>query len=127
MRFSSNKQPNATGSTADTVKLVIAGTQNCGKSSLLENLTGLPVPITHGIATRFPIEIILIEDAKFQMKASIVLDPNAPVLSLRDTERIQKFNLGKVYNSLITQAQFEELLREVSHKDDLQSELPSEI
>jgi hypothetical protein len=85
------------------------------------------VPITHGIATRFPIEIILIEDAKFQMKASIVLDPKVPALSSRDTERIQQFNLGKMYNSLITQVQFEELLREVSHKDDLQSELSRKI
>jgi hypothetical protein len=79
-------------------------------------LTGLPVPITHGIATRFPIEIILIEDAKFQMKASIVLDPKAPALSTRELEQIQKFNLGKLYGNLITQRQFEELLREVSHK-----------
>jgi hypothetical protein len=78
----------------------------------------LPVPITHGIATRFPIEIVLIEDPKFQMKASIVLDPRAPVLSSRDMEKVQKFNVGKVYSNLITQSQFEELLREVSQMDD---------
>lgn len=57
------------GHTAKPIPLVIAGAYSCGKSSLLENLTGLPVPITSGIGTRFPIEITLIEDAKrFQTK-----------------------------------------------------------
>jgi len=101
--------------TLTQMKLVIAGTQSCGKSSLLENLTGLPVPITAGIGTRFPIEITLIEDpTKFQIKPSIVLDPKAPRLSSKDMENMQKFNLGKVYHAPMTQEQFEDVLREVS-------------
>ncbi len=102
------------GLTLTFSQLVIAGAQSCGKSSLLENLTGLPVPITTGIGTRFPIEITLIEDdKKFQIKPSIVLDPKAPALSPMDMQRMQRFNLGQVYNEPMTQVQFEEILREV--------------
>jgi hypothetical protein len=61
------------------------------------------------------------------MKASIILDPKAPALSVRDMEQIQKFNLGKVYSDLITRAEFEELLREVSHKADTISQWSREI
>lgn len=93
---------------------MIAGAQSCGKSSLLENLTGLPVPITTGIGTRFPIEITLIEDEKkFQIKPSIILDPKAAALSSADMERMQKFNLSQVFNEPMTQIQFEEVLCEV--------------
>jgi hypothetical protein len=100
---------------AKIIQLVIAGAQSCGKSSLLENLTGLPVPITSGIGTRFPIEITLIEDAKkFQIKPSIILDPKAHNLSLMDKEKVQKFNLGRVYNEPMVQSEFEDLLRDVS-------------
>jgi energy-coupling factor transporter ATP-binding protein EcfA2 len=96
-------------------QLVIAGAQSCGKSSLLENLTGLPVPITTGIGTRFPIEITLIEDPeKSQTKPSIILDPKARNLSTLDKEKVQKFNLGQVYHDPMTQKEFESLLREVS-------------
>ena len=97
----------------DRLQLVIAGTQSCGKSSLLENLTGLPVPIATGIGTRFPIEITLMEDKKFQIKPNIVLDPKAPKMSATDLEKIMKFNLAQIYNEPMTQAQFENLLREV--------------
>jgi hypothetical protein len=80
----------------------------------LENLTGLPVPITSGIGTRFPIEITLIEDPKkFQIKPSIILDPKARNLSSMDKEKVQKFNLGKVYNEPMVQSEFEDLLRDV--------------
>jgi hypothetical protein len=73
------------------------------------------VPITQGIGTRFPIEITLIEDPnKFQIKPSIVLDPKAQKLSSMEMEKIQKFNLGQVYNDPMTQVEFETLLREVS-------------
>ncbi len=55
------------------------------------------------------------------------MDPKAPALSVRDMEQIQKFNLGKVYSDLITRAEFEELLREVSHKADTISQWSREI
>jgi hypothetical protein len=78
----------------------------------LENLTGLPVPITTGIGTRFPIEITLIEDPKrSQMKPSIILDPKARNLSAMDEEKIQQFNLSQVYDLPMTQTEFEDLLR----------------
>lgn len=103
------------GKDIELPRLVIAGAQSCGKSSLLENLTGLPVPITTGIGTRFPIEITLIEDEKkFQIKPSIILDPKGSSLSALDMERMQRFNLGQVYNEPMTQIQFEEILREAS-------------
>lgn len=102
---------------SENLQLVIAGAQSCGKSSLLENLTGLPVPITTGIGTRFPIEITLIEDPKrTQTKPSIILDPKARNLSAMDKEKVQKFNLGQVYHDPMTQTEFENLLRQVSRK-----------
>lgn len=80
-------------------------------------MTGLPVPITTGIGTRFPIEITLIEDEKkFQIKPSIILDPKGASLSALDMERMQRFNLGQVYNEPMTQIQFEEILREVRNQ-----------
>lgn len=73
------------------------------------------MPITQGIGTRFPIEITLIEDPnKFQIKPSIVLDPKTQKLSSLEMEKIQKFNLGQVYNDPMSQVEFENLLREVS-------------
>ncbi|RDW83036.1 hypothetical protein BP5796_04527 [Coleophoma crateriformis] len=103
------------GKDIELPRIVIAGAQSCGKSSLLENLTGLPVPITTGIGTRFPIEITLIEDIKkFQIRPSIVLDPKSQALSSMQKDKIQKFNLGQVYNEPMTQAEFKALLRNAS-------------
>jgi len=85
-------------------------------------LTGLPVPITEGIGTRFPIEITLIEDpTKFQIKPSIVLDPMGPSLSPKDMENIQKFNLGKVYHAPISEEELEDVLREVTSRSKFDS------
>jgi len=53
------------------------------------------------------------EDKKFQIKPNIVLDPKAPKLSATDLEKVMKFNLAQIYNEPMTQAQFENLLREV--------------
>jgi len=89
---------------------VIAGARSSGKSSLLENLTGLPVPITKGMGTRFPIEINLIEDPEnFQITSSIVSNPKDGQLPDLDVTRMHK-----LYNKPMTQAEFEDLLREVS-------------
>jgi recombinational DNA repair ATPase RecF len=92
---------------------VIAGTQSCGKSSLLENLTGLSVPTTFGVTTRFAIEIILINDAAFQIEARIVRHPNAPAEHTLDIEKIERFKRSNIYNNMMTQAQFEDLICEV--------------
>jgi recombinational DNA repair ATPase RecF len=92
---------------------VIAGTQSCGKSSLLENLTGLSVPTTFGVTTRFAIEIILINDAAFQIEARIVRHPNAPAEHTLDVEKIERFKRSNIYNNMMTQAQFEDLICEV--------------
>jgi len=91
---------------------VIAGAQSSGKSSLLENLTGLPVPITPGIGTRFPIEITLIEDPVYRIKANIVPDQNPRNDSKFDLKKLKAFS--KTYNQELTVKQFEDLLREVS-------------
>ncbi|KAF4629379.1 hypothetical protein G7Y89_g8768 [Cudoniella acicularis] len=80
--------------------LVIAGMQNSGKSSLLENLTGLPVPITTGIATRFPIKINLIEDlSKFQIKSSIISGYKDEPLLPSDIAKMHK-----IYDEPMTEA-----------------------
>jgi hypothetical protein len=76
---------------------------------LLENLTGLPVPITKGMGTRFPIEINLIEDPeRFQITASIIPSRRDGSLSDADVTRMHK-----LYNQPMTQVEFEDLLREV--------------
>ncbi|KAH6674795.1 P-loop containing nucleoside triphosphate hydrolase protein [Halenospora varia] len=91
-------------------RLVIAGMQNSGKSSLLENLTGLPVPITTGIATRFPIEINLIQDLEgFRITSSVISGYRDMPLSEKDKDRIHK-----IYDKPMTEAEFEDLLREAS-------------
>jgi len=91
-------------------QLVIAGAQSSGKSSLLENLTGLPVPITKGMGTRFPIEINLIEDPdKFQITSSIVPSRSNGRLTNVDVEIMRK-----LYTKPMTQVEFKDLLRGVS-------------
>ena len=93
------------------VQLVIAGSQSCGKSSLLENLTGLPVPITTGIGTRFPIEINLIEDKEFKITSSIYSSG-----ILNDTlTPANRENMSRFFNAPMTQVQFEDLLRDVRY------------
>lgn len=94
-----------------TKQLVITGAQSSGKSSLLENLTGLPVPITPGIGTRFPIEITLIEAQTYTIKATIVRDLLASRTS-RAEKKIDEFI--RTYDKTLTVAEFESLLREVS-------------
>ena len=89
---------------------MVAGAQSSGKSSLLENLTGLPVPVTKGMGTRFPIEINLIEDPDtFQITSSIIPSQRDGQLSDVNITRMQR-----LYNKPMTQAEFEALLREVS-------------
>ncbi|KAL3426466.1 hypothetical protein PVAG01_03257 [Phlyctema vagabunda] len=44
---------------ASPIKIIVAGTQSSGKSSLLEGLTGLSFPINQMGCTRLPVEIIL--------------------------------------------------------------------
>ena len=94
------------------IKLVIAGNQSTGKSSLLENLTGLPVPTNTGIGTRFPIDINLIESPVYEVKATIVLDLTAARAGSVESHRITDFS--RVYNTPLTVSQFENLLSDVS-------------
>jgi energy-coupling factor transporter ATP-binding protein EcfA2 len=98
---------------ADFKELVIAETQGCGKSSLLENLTGLSVPTAFSVTARFAIEIILINDIAFQIEARIIRHPNAPAEHTLDIEKIERFKRSNIYNSIMTQAQFEYLICEV--------------
>lgn len=91
---------------------MIAGAQSSGKSSLLENLTGLPVPITPGIGTRFPVEIVLIEDPVYSVKATIIQDVQARRGRATELKKIQDFI--RKYDKELTVTEFEELLREVN-------------
>lgn len=43
---------------ANVAKLVIVGGQSAGKSSLLQSLTSIPFPVSHGLCTRFATRII---------------------------------------------------------------------
>lgn len=42
----------------DIPQLVIVGGQSAGKSSLLQSLTSIPFPVSHGLCTRFATRII---------------------------------------------------------------------
>lgn len=93
-------------------QLVLAGERSSGKSSLLENLTGLPVPIGKGQGTRFPIEFKMIKDVrKYEIRSRII--PNGMFTNL-DPKKLQEFNDKKELTLPMMSIDFVELLREVS-------------
>jgi GTPase SAR1 family protein len=92
-------------------QLVLAGERSSGKSSLLENLTGLPVPIATGQGTRFPIEFKMIKDInKYEIRSKII--PNGMFTNL-NPKKLQEFN-NKELTLPMMSIDFVELLREVS-------------
>lgn len=58
-------------------QIVVVGDQSCGKSSVLEGLTGLPFPRSSGLCTRFPTQIIFRRAIVPLISASIVPGKNA--------------------------------------------------
>ena len=95
-----------------TAKLILAGERSSGKSSLLENLTGLPLPLSMGQGTRFPIEFKMIKDIdKYEIKSRII--PNGMFTNL-DSKKLQEFNGKQGLTQSMTKLEFMELLHEVS-------------
>lgn len=86
----------------------------------MENLTGLPVPITAAIGTRFPIEITLVEDLEiYEVTARIRIDSSFGTLSQLERDSIDAFNNRASFHRPMTSAEFEVLLTQV----DIISEL----
>jgi hypothetical protein len=94
---------------------VLAGLTQCGKSSIIENLTSYPVQYGSELKTQFPIEFTLIDDPKMAyIKATIILDPNCVNLSPEALERVRAFNIDHARSPIMTKGEFKRLLTEVS-------------
>ncbi|KAH7311825.1 hypothetical protein BKA65DRAFT_484432 [Rhexocercosporidium sp. MPI-PUGE-AT-0058] len=65
------------GKDLDHPRFVLVGSRSCGKSSLLENLTGIDVPVSIYLGTSFPIEINLVRDTEAQTTCTIEPDEKA--------------------------------------------------
>lgn len=70
------------------VQLVVVGDQSSGKSSVLEALTGLPLPRDSGLCTRFPTQILFKRSPDRNIDVSIV--PAAHVEN-QDAQALQEF------------------------------------
>jgi hypothetical protein len=64
-----------------------------------------------GQGTRFPIEVMLIEDHTYQIKSRIILDKNFNGL---DPEKLEAFNNRQGLERPMTQNEFVDLLKAVS-------------
>jgi hypothetical protein len=94
---------------------VLAGPKQCGKSSIIENLTGYPVQYASELKTQFPIEFTLIDDPEMtRIKAAIILDPMCVDLSMEFLERVRGFNISHGRLPRMTGGEFKRLLTEVS-------------
>jgi len=52
-------------------QIVVVGQQSCGKSSVLHAISGIQFPISDGLCTQFPTEIVLRRESETSTKASI--------------------------------------------------------
>lgn len=53
-------------------QLIVCGDQSCGKSSLLEAISGVPFPRKDNLCTRFATEVILRRAPDSEIKVSLV-------------------------------------------------------
>ena len=90
-------------------QLVAVGDQSSGKSSLLENLTGIPFPRGQELCTRYSTQITHRRDAASRITISIIPGPTA---SLEHKEKLQDF-IKEVENTDQLHTEFPEILNEV--------------
>jgi hypothetical protein len=70
-------------------QLVVVGDQSSGKSSLLENITGIPFPRDAGLCTRYATQITSRRDDKSLVEVTIIPGPNA---SEEHKQHLQNFS-----------------------------------
>ncbi|KAI9046802.1 hypothetical protein LZ554_008884 [Drepanopeziza brunnea f. sp. 'monogermtubi'] len=92
-------------------RFVLAGDAGCGKSSLLENLTGLPMPIATACGTSFPIEITLLQHPRIRTRCHLSEKEGC---ILEDNAEFKDFGTRHDYDGPMTRVQFENVLREAS-------------
>ncbi|EKD17395.1 uncharacterized protein L3040_008434 [Drepanopeziza brunnea f. sp. 'multigermtubi'] len=92
-------------------RFVLAGDAGCGKLSLLENLTGLPMPIATAYGTRFPIEITLLQHPRIRTRCRLSEKEGC---ILEDNADFKEFGTRHDYDGPMTRFQFENMLREAS-------------
>ncbi|KAF3939219.1 Dynamin [Dactylella cylindrospora] len=95
-------------------QLVVAGDQSSGKSSVLEALTGLPLPRSSGLCTRFATEISLRRSPQSKpVSISIKPGPSKDRLKPNDQSKIDSFR-KRIPEEELTADKFLEILIEAS-------------
>ncbi|KAH6705436.1 hypothetical protein BKA61DRAFT_617598 [Leptodontidium sp. MPI-SDFR-AT-0119] len=97
------------GKDLDHPRFVLAGSRSSGKSSLLENLTGIDVSTSACLGTRFPIEINLVHDSETRTRCTIVLGETE-----LDKARCDLFEQEYQRNNPMTREEFRDMLQEAS-------------
>jgi GTPase SAR1 family protein len=90
-------------------QLVAVGDQSSGKSSLLENLTGIPFPRGQELCTRYATQITHRRDVISRITIGIIPGPTAPA---EHKEKLQSFT-KEVYTTDQLHAEFPDILNEV--------------
>ncbi|PNP61188.1 hypothetical protein FNYG_14105 [Fusarium nygamai] len=91
-------------------QLVAVGDQSSGKSSLLENLTGIPFPRGQELYTRYATQITHRRDAMSRIAISIIPGPTAPV---EHREKLESFN-KEVHSTEQLNTEFPDILNKVN-------------
>ncbi|KAG4257564.1 hypothetical protein FPRO03_13870 [Fusarium proliferatum] len=91
-------------------QLVAVGDQSSGKSSLLENLTGIPFPRGQELCTRYATQITHRRDVVSRITISIIPGPTAPVQQRQKLESFTK----EVHSTEQLNAEFPDILNEVN-------------
>lgn len=91
-------------------QLVVVGDQSSGKSSLLENLTGIPFPRGQERCTRYATQITSRRDDFSRIDISIIPSPRA---SDADKERMEGFH-KQIGSTQELRSQFPRIMDEVS-------------
>ncbi|KAF4945214.1 hypothetical protein FGADI_12113 [Fusarium gaditjirri] len=91
-------------------QLVAVGDQSSGKSSLLENLTGIPFPRGQELCTRYATQITHRRDAMSRITISIIPGPTTTV---EHKEKLENFT-KEVHLTEQLNAEFPEILNEVN-------------
>lgn len=90
-------------------QLVAVGDQSSGKSSLLENLIGIPFPRGQELRTRYATQITHRRDVVSRITISIIPGPTAPV---QQREKLESF-IKEVHSTEQLNAEFPDILNEV--------------
>ncbi|CVL13641.1 related to RBTMx2 protein [Fusarium proliferatum] len=91
-------------------QLVAVGDQSSGKSSLLENLTGVPFPRGQELCTRYATQITQRRDIVFRITISIIPGPSAAAEHKEELESFTK----EVHSTEELNVKFPDILNEVN-------------